>query len=203
MSRRRTAGFSLIELLLVISLMAIVAGLVLPSSNPSIHDQLQSAARIMAADLAYGRSLAVTHSSYYRFQFALDQNEYVLEHTGANPVLDTLPDSPFRNPEDPPNQHVVRLEDLPHLGPAVRVESVAEVGNLSQQVDEVEFGPLGQTTRSGYTAIWLSAGEGSAKRYLPLFVNPVTGLVTIGSYSAHGPPAAAAELEASQAGAFP
>lgn len=201
--RRPSAGFSLIELLLVISLMAILAGLVLPSSNPSIHDQLQSTARIMAADLAYGRSLAVTHGSYYRFQFDLDQSRYLLEHTGANPVLDTLPDSPFRNPEDPPNQHVVCLEDLPRLGPTVHIDTVAVTGNSPQHIDDLEFGPLGQTTRSGYTRIWLSAAEGPAKRYISLYVNPVTGLVTIGSYSAHGPSASLANLEASEAAALP
>ena len=194
--RRQSAAFSLIELLLVISLMAILAGLILPGSNPGIHDQLQSAASIMAADLAYGRSLAVTHSSYYRIELDLDQNRYVLEHSGANPLLDTLPDSPFRNPEDPPGQHVVRLDDFPHLGPSVRLESVAEIGSLLQPVGDLEFGPLGQTTRSGYTMIWLSAAEGPAKRYILLYVNPVTGLVTVGPYSAHSPPTSLGELDA-------
>ena len=61
--RRPSDGFSLIELLLVISIMAIVAGLVLPSASPATHDQLLSAARIIASVLAYARSLAVTDAA--------------------------------------------------------------------------------------------------------------------------------------------
>ena len=69
--RRPTAGLTLIELLIVVAVMGILAGLVLPSSNPSLHDQLRSAAQILAGDLAYGRSLAVTHNSRYQFTFDL------------------------------------------------------------------------------------------------------------------------------------
>jgi hypothetical protein len=57
----------------------------------------------------------------------------------------------------------------------------------------VEFGPLGETTRTEYTFVWLSAGRGAAKRYIFLYVNPVTGLTTIGSYSGYGPPTWAIE----------
>jgi len=166
--RRPPAGFSLIELLLVISLMAILAGLVLPSSNPSIHDQLQAAGRIVSGDLAYGRSLAVTYNSPYCIEFDLTENRYVLSHSGTNPALNTLPDSPFRNPDDPDNQHVVDLDELPHLGVGVKIAAVAEMGSMCKAVDDVEFGPLGETTRSGLTVIWLSAGQGLSQRYLVL-----------------------------------
>ena len=191
--RRRSAGFSLIELLLVIALLAILAAVVLPSSNPTIHDQLNSAARIVATDLAYARSLAVTHGSTYRVVFDVDENRYVLEHSAIdNPALDTLPDSVFRDPDDPPDQHVVELDDLPRMGVPVRIHAAAEVdgvGNIIGPVGDVEFGPLGQTmNRSGHTLIWLSAGKGPSQRYIMLYVNPVTGLATVGQYSGDGPP---------------
>ena len=186
--RRQSAGFTLIELLIVVAVMGILAGLVLPRSDPSLHEQLRSAAQIMAGDLAYGRSLAVTHNSEYRFTFDVQGNRYILEHSGADPRLDTLPDSPFRSPDDPPDQQIVELEALPHLGSSVRIVGAAAERSSPQPVGDVEFGPLGETTRSEPTVIWLAAGAGSATRYVRLEVNPVTGLTTVGAYSGEGPP---------------
>ncbi len=81
---------------MVIVVMGILVGLVLPNSNPSLLDQLRSAAQILRTDLAYGQSLAVANNSTYRFTFDTQNNRYVLSHSGANAALDKLPDSPFR-----------------------------------------------------------------------------------------------------------
>jgi hypothetical protein len=102
--------------------------------------------------------------------------------------LDTLPDSPFRSPDDPPDQQIVDLEELPHLGSAVRIVAVIAQDSPPQVVSDLEFGPLGETSRAEQTTIWLAAGAGSATRYLRLDVNPVTGLTTVGAYSGVGPP---------------
>lgn len=185
--RQEPTGFTLIELLLVVAVMGILAGLVLPGSDPGLHDQLRSAAQVMAADLAYGRSLAVTYNSHYRFTFETNHNRYVLEHSGDDPALDTLPPWPFRSPEDPPDRQVVDLGQLPHVGPAVRIAGVGLRGNRWEPVAELEFGPLGETTRSRETVIWLAAGSGPATRYVRLRVNPVTGLATVGAYGGRPP----------------
>src|SRR5687767_13343326 len=111
--RRHDAGFSLIELLIVVSIMGVLAALVLPNSNPGLHDQLQSAAQIVASDIAYGRSLAVANNSRYRFVFEANNNRYVLRHSGANTALNVLPSAAFRSPSDPPDQHIVELAALP------------------------------------------------------------------------------------------
>ena len=188
--RRQSDGLSLIELLMVIAIMGILAGMVIPRSTPGIHDQLRSAAQILQTDLAYGRSLAVTNNSTYRLTFQTAENRYVLEHSGSNPALDTLPNSPFGNPDDPPQQHIVDLDALPSMGPPVEFVTAGVLGNSPQRVDDVEFGPLGETTRSEETVIWLAAGAGRQRRYLLLNINPVTGLAEVGAYTGEGPPAA-------------
>lgn len=182
---RPNAGFSLIELLLVLSIMAILAGLVMPNSNPATHDQLLSAARIVAGDLAYARSLAVTYAGPYRVRFDAAGNRYTLESSEGK----TLPSSPFSSPQDTPTQHVVDLDELPSMGGAVRLLGAAGGASLTTPVSEVEFGSLGGTTRSETTRIWLGAGSGAEKRYINVDINPVTGLATLGSYTAIAPPA--------------
>lgn len=186
--RRQSPGFTLIELLIVIAVMGILVGLVLPRINPSIHEQLRAVAHILRTDLAYARSLAVTNNSTYRLTFDTTNNRYVLEHTGSNVALDTLPDSPFRDPSDPPDQHIVELDELPRIGDGVRLVTAAVSGTPDQRVDDVEFGPLGGTTRSNPTTIWLAAGRDPDTQYVRLTVDPVTGLTEIQAYTGEAPP---------------
>ncbi|MHC4181638.1 MAG: pilus assembly FimT family protein, partial [Planctomycetota bacterium] len=170
---------------------------VLPRGNPGLYDQLRSAAQILRTDLAYGRSLAVTNNSTYRVTFDTANNRYILEHSGPRADLDVLPDSPFRNPGDPPEQHVVDLRDLPHIGPSVRIVTAANSGAAAARVPDVEFGPLGESTRTSPTVVWLAAGYGSDKRYLSLTINPVTGLTDLEFCGAQGPPSGLIESSSS------
>ncbi len=190
MHSTRPAGFSLIELMMVIVIMSILAGMVLPNSNPSLYDQLRSTAYVLRTDLAYGRSLAVTNNSRYEFTFDKDNNQYVLEHSGNNAALDKLPNSPFRRPDDPPDEHVVKLDELPRVGMATRIAAVGSLNGSYILVDDLEFGPLGETTRSSPTTIWLAVGSGPDTRYLPVTVDPVTGLAEVGDFTAKPPPEA-------------
>ena len=112
----------------------------------------------------------------------------MLEHSGTNAALNTLPDSPFRAPNDPPEQHIVDLDELPRMGPPVTLVVVATSEAAPCRVIDVEFGPLGETTRSQTTVIWLGCGQDSDRRYLALEINPVTGLTDVGDFSAEGPP---------------
>ncbi len=187
--RQSSAAFSLVELLIVIALMGIVAALALPSLSPAIHDQLQGAAQIIAHDLAYARGLAVANNSSYRFSFDLANNQYVMRYSGSNPALAALPPNPFQAPGGDPTQYVVSLGELVTLGGKVQLAAVGTMGTSPAAHADLEFGPLGATTRTDPTVIWLSAGAASAQRYISVSVNPVTGLATVGTFSGNGPPA--------------
>lgn len=173
----RSVAFSLLEVLLVLALMALLAGLALPRASASLRDQLQATAQIVAADLAYARSLAVAQSDRYRVRFDLSQNRYTLEYSGTNSSLQSLPPSPFRESSTATTEQVVNLSTLPHLGIPVRLVAVVTAGTCSVATDRIEFGPLGSTTSSNFTLIWLGAGTGASTRYYVLAVHPVTGLV--------------------------
>lgn len=185
--RSAQSGFSLIELLIVVALLAMAAGVILPSTNPSLRDQLESTAEVIAGDIAFTRSLAVANNTSYRITFDLPQNRYVIEHSGTNPAFDALPRSPFAMPGDPATQHIIRLANLPNLGSAARLLGARALGTSSQPVTDVEFGPLGETTRAEETQIWLAAGSGQVARYLSVRINPVTGLTWIDGFRAGNP----------------
>ncbi len=187
---RCPSGFSLVELLIVITVMGIVAALALPSIDPGNYERLQGAAQVIAGDLAYARGLAVANNSSYRFTFDTANNRYTLAHSGVNALLNVLPPSPFHSSADSPTQNIFDLNTLPGLGEGAHLCAVGTAGTNPAPVTTLEFGPLGQTTVTDPTAIWLSAGVGNLARYISVSVNPVTGLATVGTFQGSGPPAA-------------
>lgn len=189
---RQNAGFSLIELLMVVTIMGIFAAMAIPSAAPSLHDQLEGAAQTLAGDIAYARNLAVANGSTYALSFDIPNNQYILTYTGTNAALKNLPASPLGTPGDPPTQQTVKLANLPHLGGSVQLYAVYSLATPAQSVTTLEFGSLGQTTRAGSTVIWLTTGTGSATRYLSVLVNPITGLTWIQNFQAQQPTLATA-----------
>jgi prepilin-type N-terminal cleavage/methylation domain-containing protein len=180
-------GYSLVELLIVISLMGILAAILLPRFEPSLHDQLQGAAQIISADLNYARNLAVTNNSKYRVGFKRDTNAYYLQHSGTNSLLNVLPLTPYRNANDTPTLQTTYLQDLPRLGTVVEVWGVKSGNGAVSDTGTIEFNALGGLESGQATTLWLAAGVGETRRYQSLTIAPVTGIVSLGTFQAVPP----------------
>jgi prepilin-type N-terminal cleavage/methylation domain-containing protein len=184
---RQNAGFTLIELLMVITIMGILAAVMLPTTDPTVYDQLRSAAQVVAADVGYARSLAVTNNSTYEITFDMTGNKYTLEHGGSNSALDSLPETPFRSKDDPSDEQIVKLDELPMIGIPVALHNVYAASNTPVAIKTIEFDAKGATDRSEDTVVWLTAGNGTSKRYLSVRVSAVTGLTWIEDFRATEP----------------
>lgn len=183
------SGFTLLELLIVVALVGILAAAAVPAMQPSIHDRLQGAARLLAVDLGAARDLSVARGSPHRLTFDLTQNRYTLTHSGTNTAFNTLPATPFRSPYDTATSQVTDLDELPGWrAGSIAILVARREGSLSAPVTFVEFDSLGQTSISDDTVIWLGAGAGSARRYLTVRVNATTGLPSVETFGATGPP---------------
>ncbi|HTN74870.1 MAG TPA: prepilin-type N-terminal cleavage/methylation domain-containing protein [Pirellulaceae bacterium] len=186
-TRRDKAGYTLIELLLVVSLMGVMAALMLPKFEPTTHEQLQGAAQIVAADMAYARNLAVTNDSQYRVTFSQATNAYVLQHAGTNHLLDVLPTTPYRHADDTPDRQSTYLAELPHIGASAEVVGIKIGSAALVPSGSVEFDSLGGLSSNQPVTIWLACGQDRSRRYLSLSIAPVTGLCTTGQFRAAAP----------------
>lgn len=185
--RARPKAFTLIEVMIVVAIVGIMAATAISSMNPSVYSELHKVAQIVAGDVGYARSLAVTNNSKYRLKFEVNPNRYILEHTGSDPSFDILPDTPFRADDDPPKRQIVRLADLKNTAMTVRLVAVHALSSTPEVVTDVEFAPNGGTTRIEETKIWLTAGSGENQRYLAVRISAVTGLTWIEDFQATAP----------------
>ncbi|MHB8899674.1 MAG: GspH/FimT family pseudopilin, partial [Thermoguttaceae bacterium] len=186
--RPQRAAVTLIEVLLVVAIMAILAGLAIPNASPGMVEQLRSAANILAADLAYARSQAVTCGSDFQVSLSTAEGWYEIRHAGGDPALDAGIQNPFADRSASQGPYRVTLAELPSLGPLVRLAAAWTVdasGAPQENVGDVTFGPLGETVRSLGTRVWLSAGEGPSARTITIYVNSVTGLATVEAPAAY------------------
>ena len=90
------SGFSLVELLIVMAVLAAVAGLVLPSMRgPLDKSRLTGAAKELQASLAKARSLAIREGLHVVFRYEISGDRYIIERASGpvNAMITVLEDS--------------------------------------------------------------------------------------------------------------
>jgi Tfp pilus assembly protein FimT len=181
---------------MTIAVLGILAAILIPQLGGDLPERLQAGAQVVSADLDYARSLAVANNTSYRITFDTAGNRYALRHSGPNGQFNTLPRSPFQQSDDPVDQQTTKLGMLPIPEPGVKLVTIVAMQGSPQATTSIEFTPLGGTTSTSPTVVWLACGSGTLRRYISIGVDPITGLVTIGSPVAAVPAAVTAAAKA-------
>lgn len=157
----RQAGFTLIEMTVVIVIISVVALLVLPRL-PFAHERdLKTSARTLAASLRYLGDLAISTKQHYRLHITLLNNEIT--------VTRVIPEGDELAVHDEALNQLSLLEGIefsdvvtPRLGKVAEGEAV------------LDFGPLGV---EDFTVIHLKRKDDS--HYYTVAVYPGSGRVTV------------------------
>jgi prepilin-type N-terminal cleavage/methylation domain-containing protein len=157
-------GFTLLEIMVVVVILAIAAAMVVPMMSSGAGTKVLAAAQMLAADLEYAKSMAISRGGRYRVAFDVGANAYQVEDPNGD-VID--------HPVIKGNSYVFDFDGSPLDG--VHIESADFDGTT-----EVQFDSLGSPYNGGGAplnsgVITLQAGAMTQT----IRVEPVTGFITV------------------------
>jgi prepilin-type N-terminal cleavage/methylation domain-containing protein len=80
---RYLTGFTLIEIMIVVVLIGIAAMIAVPMMSSAASMQIRSAANIVAADLEYAKSMAISRGQNYSVVFDKENESYSIKREGS------------------------------------------------------------------------------------------------------------------------
>ncbi len=81
---RNSAGFTLMELLVVVFIMLIAAAIVVPYASATSNSSVVSASRMIAADLQYAQNVAITTQTPVTVTFNKNGRSYTLSNQSGS-----------------------------------------------------------------------------------------------------------------------
>ena len=148
------AGFTLVEMMVVIVIIGIAAAMAIPMISSSASFQLRSAGNLVAADLEYAKSMAISRGKSYSVVFNTGTNSYQIKDSNGNVVT-------------PPGR-----KSTTQFGAGAQLNDVA-ISSVSFTAGTVAFDYLGSPTAGG--TVQLQAG-GLTKT---VTVEPITGFISV------------------------
>ena len=155
--RRARGGFTIIEILIVVVILGIAALTAIPMISSAGSIQVRSVANMIAADLEYAKSLAITKGQRYSVVFNTSSDSYRIEDESDKTIL---------HPVKKGFYYVIDLEDE-GLGKA-DITGAAFAGT-----SQVEFDYLGSPDNGGTVTV---QGGGTT---MTISVEAVTGYITV------------------------
>ena len=161
-------AFTLIEILIVVVILTIAAAVVVPMASSAGSMQIRSAANMVAADLEYAKSMAISRGQSYRVVFDVANDSYQIEEVASGTVID----HPMRPGQ---NNYIV---DFQTDGRLDQVDIIAPTA--FNATDTVIFDNLGVPHDGGGSGlnsgqVTLQAGDSTRE----VSVEPVTGFISV------------------------
>lgn len=167
--RAQRSGFTMIEILIVVVIIAIAAMMAIPMMTSAGSMQIRSAANMIAADLEYAKSMAISRQKIYAVVFNESTESYQIEDTSG--IIDHPVKKGFK--------YIVNFSNDSRLDKV----DIADVDFDPDSSRTITFDYLGSPYSGSGTSnplnsgvISLQAGGATAT----INVEPVTGYVTIG-----------------------
>ncbi len=162
---RNTKGFTFVELLVVIVILAIAAAVVVPMASSAGSMQIRAAANMLAADLEYAKSMAISTGQAHSVVFSKTNETYQIEDPNGNVI------------DHPVNKGFSYVVDFRSNGRLNRVDIVDANFDLTSRVvfDYLGSPFNGSNNPLNNGVVTLQAG-GVTKT---VSVEPVTGFISI------------------------
>ena len=151
-------GFTIIEILIVVVIIAIAAMMAVPMVGSADSMQVRSAADVIAADLEYARSMAISRQSIYTVVFNKSNESYQLVDSRGEVI-----------------EHPVRkgFQYIVDFGSSSQLNKIDIVDAAFGGTSQISFSSAGAPSSGGVVS--LRAGETTAT----ISVEPVTGFIMI------------------------
>jgi len=162
--RNISSGFTVIEILVVVVIIAIAAMIAVPMMTSGASMQIRSAANVIAADLEYAKSMAISRQKDYTVVFDESNESYQIEDPSYQ-VED--PDRIIDHPVKKGFKYLVSFRNDSRLN-KVDIYDVAFDGT-----SEVKFDYLGSPSNGGVITL---RADGIP---MTIQVEAVTGFITI------------------------
>ncbi|MEQ9452958.1 MAG: prepilin-type N-terminal cleavage/methylation domain-containing protein [Phycisphaeraceae bacterium] len=140
-------AFTLVELLLVITIIGVIMGMAAPMLRGSDASRIRDAARLLAADLDLARSESIAHFDNPRRLVIDDDNlgYHITYGDGSTPITDAITKTPY----------TIRFG----TGRAAELASVSIASHNLGSPPHIEFGIYGQTNLPADATITLAASN--------------------------------------------
>jgi len=163
---RKRQGFTVIEILIVMVIIAIAAAMVIPLASSGASMQIRSAANTIAADLEYAKSMAISRGQNFSVAFDNTTESYSIKNQDGNVIS-----HPVKKGFD----YIIDFRNG-------RLSKVDIVDAAFDGTGEIKFDYLGSPYNGSNNplnsgVISLQAGSATAT----VNVEPVTGFISIGN----------------------
>jgi len=165
--RSPDSGFTLIEVLLVVVIIAIAAMIVVPMASSAASTQLRSAANMIAADLEYTKSMAISRGQNFSVVFDKTTESYSIKNQAGTTIA-----HPVKKGFD----YIVDFQN------DSRLDKVDIVDVDFDSTSEVRFDYLGSPYDAGGNPLnsgVINLQASGTTMTMTITVEPVTGFVSI------------------------